>query len=105
MTHGKPNEREEIPEIESIFSDCVINNDVILQQRYLQYINSLRQMLKRRISYVSFVDVSEELSCLDKVIEKEPRYAIHKIIKQDIKAFLNKILKKIWRFYRINLIN
>ncbi|XP_076662856.1 EF-hand domain-containing family member B [Andrena cerasifolii] len=66
MTHGKPNGRKEMSEIESIFSDCVVNNDVILQQKYLQYINSLRQMLKKRISYVSFIDVSEELSYLDK---------------------------------------
>lgn len=63
MVHGKPNEKEVV----NLLNDCTVNNDVVLQQEYLKYINSLRKSLKKRIPDTLFVDMSEELFCLDKV--------------------------------------
>ncbi|XP_043519544.1 uncharacterized protein LOC122533676 [Frieseomelitta varia] len=59
-------ERKKRSEILNILSDCPINNEVVVQQSYLQYINSLRQKLKKYISEISFFDIYEDLLCLDK---------------------------------------
>ncbi|XP_054015854.1 EF-hand domain-containing family member B-like, partial [Hylaeus anthracinus] len=66
MVHGKASERKEINEIENALNDCHINNDAILQKKYLQYINSLRQKFKKRTPEIPFLDIYEDLLCLDK---------------------------------------
>ncbi|KAK1120709.1 hypothetical protein K0M31_010914 [Melipona bicolor] len=59
-------ERKKRSEILNILSDCPISNEVVVQQSYLQYINSLRQKLKKYIPEISFFDIYEDLLCLDK---------------------------------------
>ncbi|XP_076161050.1 uncharacterized protein LOC143143561 isoform X1 [Ptiloglossa arizonensis] len=66
MTHGKASGRKGTHEVANVLSDCSMNNDVIQQQKYLQYINSLRQKLKKRIPEIPFLDIYEDLLCLDK---------------------------------------
>lgn len=68
MTHGKASGRKGTHEVANVLSDCSMNNDVIQQQKYLQYINSLRQKLKKRIPEIPFLDIYEDLLCLDKVM-------------------------------------
>ncbi|CAD1481032.1 unnamed protein product, partial [Heterotrigona itama] len=59
-------ERKKTSEILNILSDCPISNEVVVQQSYLQYINSLRQKLKKYIPEISFFDIYEDLLSLDK---------------------------------------
>ena len=61
-------ERKKTSEILNILSDCPISNEVVVQQSYLQYINSLRQKLKKYIPEISFFDIYEDLLSLDKVL-------------------------------------
>ncbi|XP_043262250.1 EF-hand domain-containing family member B-like [Colletes gigas] len=87
MIHGKANERKETDQMATVLNNCSINNDVTLQQKYLQYINSLRQKLKKRIPEIPFLDIYEDLLCLDKdyvgnlpednVISTLAKYKIH----------------------------
>lgn len=68
MRHGKVNEKKDVSEKLNILSDCPINNEVITQQNYLQYINSLRQKFKKQVPEIPYLDIYEDLICLDKVL-------------------------------------
>ncbi|CAL7934989.1 unnamed protein product [Xylocopa violacea] len=67
MTHGKVAEKREMSEELNILSDCPLNNEIIVQQKYLIYINGLRQKLKKQVPEISFADIYEDLLSLDKV--------------------------------------
>lgn len=67
MRHGKVSEKKDTSEKLNILSDCPINNEVITQQNYLQYINSLRQKFKKQVPEIPYLDIYEDLICLDKV--------------------------------------
>ncbi|KZC07360.1 EF-hand domain-containing family member B [Dufourea novaeangliae] len=89
MAHGKANIRNETT---NILADCPLNNDVIELQKYLQYVNSLRQKFKKHVPEIPFLNIYEELSNFDK------DYA--RILPEDIvfttaakyKMYINKIL-------------
>ncbi|CAK9814756.1 EF-hand domain-containing family member B [Anthophora quadrimaculata] len=66
MTHGKVIKKPGMSEKLSIVSDCLINNEVTMQQKCLQYINTLRQKFKHRDPEISFSDIYEDLLCFDK---------------------------------------
>ncbi|XP_033304947.1 EF-hand domain-containing family member B isoform X2 [Bombus bifarius] len=59
-------EKKGISEMLNILSDCPINNEVVVQQGYLQYINSLRLKLKKHVPEIPFLDIYEDLLSLDK---------------------------------------
>lgn len=61
-------EKKGISEMLNILSDCPINNEVVVQQGYLQYINSLRLKLKKHVPEIPFLDIYEDLLSLDKVL-------------------------------------
>ncbi|OAD53657.1 EF-hand domain-containing family member B [Eufriesea mexicana] len=65
MIHGKVGKKEIFEKL-NILSDCPINNEVIVQQNYLKYINNLRQKLKKHVPEISFSDVYEDLLSFDK---------------------------------------
>lgn len=62
-------EKKGISEMLNILSDCPINNEVVVQQNYLQYINSLRLKLKKHVPEIPFLDIYEDLLSLDKVLD------------------------------------
>ncbi|XP_061942702.1 EF-hand domain-containing family member B-like, partial [Apis cerana] len=66
VKHGKVSEKKDTSEKLNILSDCPINNEVITQQNYLQYINSLRQKFKKQVPEIPYLDIYEDLICLDK---------------------------------------
>ncbi|KOC70670.1 EF-hand domain-containing family member B [Habropoda laboriosa] len=66
MIHGKTDEKKEISEKLDILNNYSVNNEMIVQQKYLQYINSLRQRLKQCVPEISFSDIYEDLLCFDK---------------------------------------
>lgn len=68
MRHGKVNDKKDVSEKLNILSDCPINNEVITQQNYLQYINSLRLKFKKQVPEIPYLDIYEDLICLDKVL-------------------------------------
>ncbi|XP_076378161.1 EF-hand domain-containing family member B [Megalopta genalis] len=61
MVHGKAIKRVQT----NILSDYPINNVVVEEKKYLQYINGLRQKYKRQFPEIPFLDIQEELANLD----------------------------------------
>ncbi|XP_076243914.1 EF-hand domain-containing family member B [Calliopsis andreniformis] len=92
MMHGKRRERKEKYNVANVLSDCVIHGDVALQQKYLQYINTLRHSFKKRVPDSLFVDISEKLFCLDKeyigLLSEDKVYSIL----AEHKLYINKML-------------
>ncbi|XP_033353638.1 EF-hand domain-containing family member B [Bombus vosnesenskii] len=66
IINDKVYEKKGISEMLNILSDCPINNEVVVQQGYLQYINSLRLKLKKHVPEIPFLDIYEDLLSLDK---------------------------------------
>lgn len=67
MTHGKTIAKDKYEKL-NIMTDCPVNNDVLIQQEYLQYINSLRLKFKKLVPPIPFTDIHEDLFCQDEVL-------------------------------------
>ncbi|XP_017886642.1 EF-hand domain-containing family member B-like [Ceratina calcarata] len=86
MKHGKTTAKDKYEKL-NIMSDCPVNNDVLMQQEYLQYINSLRLRFKKLVPPVPFTDIHEDLFCQDenytdvlpedKIYSTLARYRVH----------------------------
>ncbi|XP_076394737.1 EF-hand domain-containing family member B isoform X2 [Megachile rotundata] len=79
--------------IQSILNECSPNNDQkIMQYNYLEYINSLRQRLKKRVPEIPFADVFEDLVNLDKdYTEILPENEVFPVLAK-YKIYVNEIL-------------
>ncbi|KAL6254846.1 hypothetical protein P5V15_014185 [Pogonomyrmex californicus] len=61
--HGRKTVKDE----SNIFNDFNVNEQTRFWWQCLQDLNNFRQKLKKRIPEVSFVDIEDDFSCLDKV--------------------------------------
>ncbi|XP_076228918.1 EF-hand domain-containing family member B isoform X2 [Nomia melanderi] len=65
MVHGKSSKKQ-IKHETNILTDSPVNKNIIDHQKYLQYVNSLRQKFKKCVPEIPFLDIYEELCNFDK---------------------------------------
>lgn len=64
--HGKKSVKDEF-NVSDILRDFDLNEKTLFWWQCLQDLNNFRRKLKKQMPEVPFLDMEEELSCLDKV--------------------------------------